>query len=51
MSYDDSSTKHFKRKLKYKYIYVLGYGHPNIVIKPLQQIYQISLYINTKVYV
>jgi hypothetical protein len=43
--------KHFKRKLKYKSIYVLGYVHPNIVIKALQQIYHIPLYINTKVYI
>jgi hypothetical protein len=41
----------FKRKLEYKFIYVLGYVHPNIVIKALQQIYQVSLYINIKVYI
>jgi len=43
--------KKFKRKLEYKCIYVLGYVHPNIVFKTLQQIYQIPLYINAKVYI
>ncbi len=43
--------KKFKKKLEYKCIYVLGYVHPNIVFKTLQQIYQIPLYINAKVYI
>jgi hypothetical protein len=36
MPYDDSSIAiFFKRKLKYKSIYMLGYIHPNIVMKTL----------------
>jgi hypothetical protein len=36
MPYDDSSIAIFlKRKLEYKSIYMLGYIHPNIVIKTL----------------
>jgi hypothetical protein len=36
----------FGGKNKNKIMYMLGYVHPNIVIKKLQQIHQTPLYIN-----
>jgi len=38
-----------KRKLQYKSIYMSNYVCPNVVIKTLQQIYKIPLYIDAKV--
>jgi hypothetical protein len=50
MPYDDFSILGFlKRKLKYKFIYISSYIHPNIVMKTLQQIYENPLYMNANV--
>jgi hypothetical protein len=35
-------------KLEYKSIYMLGYVHPNVVIRALQQMYKTPLYIDAK---
>lgn len=39
------------KKIEYKFMYMLGYVHPNIVIKTLQQIHEPPLYVNAKVYI
>ncbi len=48
--YDDLSiVMLMKKKLEYKYIYMIGYVHFNIVMKTLQQLCQTPLYISAKV--
>jgi len=39
----------FKKKLKYKSIYMYGYVWPNIVIKALRKIYKMLLYVAANV--
>lgn len=49
--YDDSSKFFFLKKIEYKFMYMLCYVHPNIVIKTLQHIHEPPLYVNAKVYI
>jgi uncharacterized membrane protein YqiK len=50
MPYEDCSISVFlKRKLEYKFIYMSGYFQPNIIIKKLQEIDKMPLYITANV--
>jgi hypothetical protein len=45
MLYEDYLISTFKNKIKYRSIYMYGYVFFNIVIKTLQEIYKMPLYV------